>query len=133
MRNARHGQIRLLLAEDNSVYLECLVSIFDDIKEISIVGKAVNGLELVRLHQEYRPDIILTDIRMPEMDGIEAIQRVRRSDAEVGILCLSSEESVGLMLEAKEAGANGYLIKNASRDQILESIIKLFNKEPFHS
>lgn len=114
--------IRVLLAEDHPVVrigLEELLSSEDDIEVIAAVGDGREALESVR---ELRPDVILLDVAMPEMDGIEATRRILEELPEARIVILTASAARDQILRAIDAGALGYLLKDAAPDELFEGI-----------
>jgi DNA-binding NarL/FixJ family response regulator len=101
-------------------------------KDITLVAEAENGKELIELTQQFKPDVIITDIKMPVMDGIEATTKITTLFPEIGIICLSMFDEDDLIIDMLEAGAKGYLIKNANKDYIIEAIKTVYNHEPYY-
>ncbi len=114
--------IRVLLADDHHVVREGLATIVDLEDDMTVVGQAGDGLEAVRLTLERRPDVVLMDLRMPNMDGAEAIAHIRQALPQVRILILTTYADEEHVLAGIKAGAHGYLLKDASPDELLESI-----------
>ena len=125
-------QINILLADDHHLFVDGLAALLERIPEFNIIGKSANGKELVDMYRLHKPDIILTDIQMPEMDGIAATQIIRKEDNEVGIICLSMFDESEFIIDILEAGANGYLVKNADKEEIIEAIHKVMQKETYY-
>jgi DNA-binding NarL/FixJ family response regulator len=90
--------------------------------DFSVVGEAQNGLEAVEKARELRPDIVLMDLRMPEMDGVEAMRRIRSVDASVNFIVLTTFDTDENIFDAIEAGAKGYLMKDTSREELFRAI-----------
>jgi DNA-binding NarL/FixJ family response regulator len=86
---------------------------------IEIVGEARNGREAVELCRSSRPDLVLMDVRMPDMDGLEATRAIKRELPETGVLMVTMHENRDYMLEANKAGAAGYVLKDAARDELV--------------
>jgi DNA-binding NarL/FixJ family response regulator len=86
------------------------------------VGEAANGLEAVDRARELKPDVILMDLRMPELDGVEAMRRIRAADPDARFIILTTYDSDEYIFEAIEAGAKGYLLKDASREELFEAV-----------
>ena len=90
--------------------------------DFSVVGEAQNGLEAVEKARELRPDIILMDLRMPELDGVEAMRRIRSDDANANFIVLTTFDTDEYIFDAIEAGAKGYLMKDTSREELFKAI-----------
>lgn len=123
--------IKIAVADEHPIFLDGLSAILNDQLNFQLVGRAAHGLELIRIHHEHKPDIILTGISMPILDGIEAIKRIRKYDTKVRILCFLKEQHQGLIYECKFAGANGYILKSASSHSVLRAISKVQDERPF--
>lgn len=115
-------QINLVLADDHEVFREGLRSMLSRQQNINIVGEAENGKELLAVTEKCKPDIVLTDIKMPFLDGIQATRLLAEKYPAMGIIGLSMYDEDRLIVEMMEAGAMGYLIKNASKANIIEAI-----------
>lgn len=114
--------IRVMLVDDHAVVrsgLSAFLSIFEDFE---LVGEANNGVEAVRLCAQLKPDIILMDLVLPEMDGVAATKVIRERFPEVQIIALTSFAEEKLVKEALQAGAIGYLLKNISADELSSAI-----------
>ncbi|HKY24401.1 MAG TPA: response regulator transcription factor [Gaiella sp.] len=114
--------IRLLVADDHAVVrtgLEHLVGTFDDVE---LVGAATNGEEAVGLCAERKPDVVLMDLEMPVLDGIEATRRIVAEQAGVAVVVLTSFSDREQILRALDAGAVGYLLKDAEPDELARAI-----------
>jgi DNA-binding NarL/FixJ family response regulator len=114
--------IRVLLADDHPAFLEGLALLVADAEEIEVVGKATDGEHACRLHAELHPDVVVMDLHMPTMGGIEATRQIRRADPEVAVLVLTMVEDDDSVFAAIRAGARGYLLKGAGRDDVLRAI-----------
>jgi len=99
-------------------------------EEIELTGEAANGQKLIELVAENTPDVVLTDLMMPEMDGIEAIRKMKNAGF-TKCIALSTFDNDRLIMEALEAGAKGYITKNAQKGEIIEAI-KLVNQSVFY-
>jgi len=89
---------------------------------VQLIAEAANGEELITLTRELKPDVVVTDIKMPRMDGIEATKRLAQDYPHIGIIALSMFDEENLIVDMLEAGAKGYLLKNAHKDEIIEAI-----------
>ena len=124
--------IRLLIADDHEIFRDGFKLMLSKFKDITLVGEAENGLQLVELAQKLKPDVIITDIKMPIMDGIEATQKIAEILPQIGIIGLSMFDENDLIIEMLEAGAQGFLIKNAGKVEITEAIRSVYNNEPYY-
>lgn len=124
--------ISLVIADDHEIFRDGLALMLSKQEAMSLVGQASNGQELVRLATETKPDIILTDIKMPLLDGIAATRLLLQQNPAMKIIALSMSEEEGLIVEMLEAGAKGYLLKNADKKEILESIQTVFEGNIFY-
>src|SRR5882757_5875647 len=115
--------ISLVIADDHEIFRDGLALMLNKQENISLVGQAGNGRELVQLVADKKPDMVLTDIKMPYMDGIAACRLLLQQDPSLKIIALSMFEEENLIVEMLEAGAKGYLLKNADKKEILEGII----------
>jgi DNA-binding NarL/FixJ family response regulator len=114
--------IRVLLVDDHPAFLEGLALLISDAEGVEVVGKAADGEDACRLHAELRPDVVAMDLHMPGMGGIEATRRIRAADPDVAIFVLTMVEDDDAIVAALRAGARGYLLKGASRDDVLRAI-----------
>ncbi|TFD96301.1 response regulator transcription factor [Jeotgalibacillus sp. R-1-5s-1] len=121
--------IKLLIADDHHVVRRGLVFFLKTQKDIEIVGEAKNGLEAVELVKKLQPDIVLMDLIMPEMDGIEATREIKRALPGTEIMMLTSFSDQDHVIPAIEAGAAGYQLKDIEPDELVESIRKLIKGE----
>ncbi len=115
-------KIRVLVADDHATVLEGLVSIIGRQPDMTVVGEACNGAEAVALWKKHHPDVTLLDLRMPQLDGLDAIVAVRAQDAEAKIVVLTTFDTDEDISRAIKAGAKGYLLKDMPREVLLESI-----------
>ncbi|MCU5517363.1 two-component system response regulator CasR [Bacillus wiedmannii] len=116
-------KIKLLLVEDHHIVRRGLVFFLKTREEFEIVGEAENGEEALTFIQKERPDVVLMDLSMPKMDGIEATKRIKQYDKTIKILILSSFSEQDYVLPALEAGADGYQLKEVQPEQLVASII----------
>jgi DNA-binding NarL/FixJ family response regulator len=116
------GPIRLLIADDHPVVRDGLSSMFARDPGFEVVGEAGDGAEAVRLAGDLRPDVILMDLRMPGMDGVTAIAELARQGTAARVLVLTTYDTDSHVLPAIEAGATGYLLKDAPRSELLRAV-----------
>jgi len=115
-------KIRVLVVEDQTVLREGLISILSFQPDIEVVGQAEDGIEAVELVQQTKPEVILLDLVMPRQDGMATIPKIKEIAPEVGILVLTSFAEGDRVFQAIKAGALGYLLKDSTRDQLLQAI-----------
>jgi DNA-binding NarL/FixJ family response regulator len=114
--------IRLLIADDHPVVRDGLSGMFAPDPDFEVIGEASDGAEAVRLAQALKPDVILMDLRMPGMDGVAAITELARLSIPVRVLVLTTYDTDSYVLPAIEAGATGYLLKDAPRAELLRAV-----------
>jgi DNA-binding NarL/FixJ family response regulator len=114
--------IRLLIADDHPVVRDGLSGMFARDPDFEVLGEAGDGAEVVRLAQALGPDVILMDLRMPGMDGLTAITELARRGIAARVLVLTTYDTDSYVLPAIEAGATGYLLKDAPRDELLRAV-----------
>lgn len=115
-------RIRILIAEDSIPFREGLVSLLRSIDEFEVVGEAGSGEETLRLANQLQPDVILMDIQMPGMNGIEATRRIIYASPHISILMLTMYEDDESVFAALRAGARGYLLKGALKPEIARAV-----------
>ena len=114
--------IHILITDDHLIVREGLRLILETVEGVDIVGEASDGAECLRLVPELQPDVILMDLQMPRMDGITAIDRLRSEYPEIAIVILTTFNEDDLMIRGLQAGARGYLLKDTSRENLLDTI-----------
>ena len=114
--------IRLLAVDDHPAYRRGLELMLADVDDIDIVGEAESGQRAVELAEELAPDVVLMDLRMPELDGIEATRRINRRASAPAVVVLTMFEDDDSVFAAMRAGARGYLLKGAEQDEIVRAI-----------
>lgn len=119
---ATRPNIRVLICDDHPVFRTGLRGMFSSQPDFEVVGEAANGVEAVTLAGRTRPDVVLMDLRMPEMDGIGAISRIKLDYPETYILVLTTYETDADILKALEGGATGFLLKDASHEELFSAV-----------
>ncbi|MBI3298507.1 MAG: response regulator transcription factor [Elusimicrobia bacterium] len=115
-------KITVLLADDQTLFREGIKDLLEAEKEISVIGEAVDGQDVVRMAKKLKPDVILMDIKLPHLDGISATRQLRTDMPSTNILILSSFEDEAHVLEAIQAGANGYLSKMLPASELVRAL-----------
>ena len=121
-------KVRVLIADDQTLFREGIRDVLMGEKWIEVVGEAADGVEAVSLAKKLKPDVVLMDIKLPKLDGIAATRQIHEAAPEVNILMLSSFEDEAHVLDAVQAGANGYLSKMLPAAELVNSI-KTFTTE----
>jgi DNA-binding NarL/FixJ family response regulator len=114
--------IRILIAEDQRIVREGLTALLEDEPDVEIVGEAADGQQAVALYTQIQPDVVLMDLQMPVMDGPTAIAAILHSSPEAKVLVLTTYATDEFIFKAFRAGAKGYLLKDASADELLAAI-----------
>ena len=120
--------ITILIADDQTLFRECIKDLLENEQDFKVVGEAGNGPEAVALAKKLKPDVILMDIKLPQMDGIAATRAVRHESPQTNVLILSSYEDDAHVAEAIQAGANGYLSKMMPVAELVHAL-RTFNQE----
>ena len=116
------AKVRVLAADDQRVVREGLAMLLGLLPDVEVVGTAANGEEALALAGELRPDVILMDLRMPKVDGVEATRRLRASHPEIKVVVLTTYADDRSVIDALRAGALGYLTKDVGADEIREAL-----------
>ncbi len=117
-----HYNINIVIADDHEIFLDGLALMLSRQPNFNICGRASNGVQLMEIVDREKPDIVLTDIRMPVVDGIQSTKQILAAYPAMGIIALSMFDEENLVVEMLEAGAKGYLLKNAHKDEIIDAI-----------
>ncbi|NTU80357.1 MAG: response regulator transcription factor [Chloroflexales bacterium] len=115
-------QLRLLIADDHPVFRQGLRGLLDDAPDLAVVGEATSGDEIITLAETLQPDVILMDIKMPGVNGIEATRRIRHTSPHIRILIVTMFEDTTSVFTAMRAGAHGYILKDAEQEDVLRAI-----------
>ena len=113
---------RILIVEDHTILREGLRSLLSSHQDLEVAGEAENGMEAVRVAEKLLPDLILMDLSMPRMGGIEAIREIRKRQPKNKILVLTVNDSEEYILAALKAGADGYILKDSTHAELLQAI-----------
>lgn len=125
--------IKVLIADDHVFYREGVRAFLENESDIEVVGEAGNGEEVLAMTAELKPDIILMDLKMPGINGIEATRRIHETDPEIGVLTLTMFDDDDSVFAAMRAGARGYLLKDAGKNQVIRAIVAVKGGEAIFS
>jgi DNA-binding NarL/FixJ family response regulator len=117
------AQIRVLIADDHRLFVEALEAILAGDARVEVVGRARNGREAIELARELEPEVVLMDISMPVMDGVEATRSIRHARPQTAVLMLTGSNSRTDVARSREAGAAGYVTKDRIASQLLDAIL----------
>lgn len=120
---------RLVLVDDHELAREGLRDMLTDVVDVEIVGEAQDGKEALELCLCVQPDLVLMDLRMPRMDGLEATRAIKRRHPQTSVLVMTMHENPDYLLEALRAGAAGYILKDASQDDVISAIRRALSGE----
>lgn len=124
---------RILIAEDHTILREGLRSMLSADPEIEIVGEASNGLDVIKLAATLSPNLILMDISMPGMTGIEAIMEIKKRNRDIRVLALTVHKTEEYIREALQAGADGYVLKDATYAELMMAVKAVLNGKTYLS
>src|SRR5579885_420421 len=124
---------RVLIADDHGIVRQGLRALLEKSEEVSVIGEAADGREAVRLAAELRPDIVVMDIAMPMLNGIDAAAQILNREPNTGIIILSMHADESYILRALNAGAKGYLLKDSAEGDILPAVRAVARGKPFFS
>ena len=124
------GPIRILITDDHAIVRKGLAMLLATERDMKVVGEAPDGQEAVEKTASLRPDVVLMDLVMPRMDGIEATRKITEAHPEVKVLVLTSFAADDKVFPAVKAGALGYLLKDSSPEELVEAIRRVHRGEP---
>jgi DNA-binding NarL/FixJ family response regulator len=118
----QYGPMRLAIVDDHELARDGLRDMLADEPDLEVVGEAANGREALSLCSRLHPDLVLMDVRMPEMDGLKATEEIKRRYSKISVLMVTMHENPDYLLEALKAGAAGYVLKDASQDEVVSAV-----------
>jgi Response regulator containing a CheY-like receiver domain and an HTH DNA-binding domain len=127
-----HGNIKVIIADDHEIFRDGLRIMLQKHQNINLVAEAGDGRELIDQVEQWVPDIVISDVKMPRMDGVTAARYLARHYPQVGIIALTMFDEEDLIIDMLEAGAKGYLLKNADKHEIVEAVKSVYNQEPYY-
>ncbi len=116
------GKIKLILADDHALVRAGTRQLLERYMDLEVVGEAADGEQAVRLAKQLRPDLVVMDVRMPKLSGVEATRRIKAECPEVGVLVLTAHDDDEYIFALLQAGANGYLLKTAETEELVKAI-----------
>jgi two-component system, NarL family, response regulator NreC len=126
-------KLRVLIADDHGVVRKGLRLLLQQYPEIEVVGEAANGREVVQQASELNPNVILMDVAMPLLNGIEAAEQIRRANDQIGVIMLTMHADEGYLLRALNAGVRGYLLKESAEEDLFRAVRAVSQGKPFFS
>jgi DNA-binding NarL/FixJ family response regulator len=120
---------QLLIVDDHKIARESLRDMLADEPSIEVIGEAANGREALALCSRLRPNLIMMDVRMPEMDGLAATREIKQRYPEISVLMVTMHENPDYLLEALKAGAAGYVLKDAPQDEVITAVHQVLGGE----
>jgi DNA-binding NarL/FixJ family response regulator len=127
-----YGNIKVIIADDHEIFRDGLRVMLQKQPDIELVGEAGDGRELIEQVKMQQPDIVISDVKMPRMDGAAATRHMAEHYPHVGIIALTMFDEEDLIIEMLEAGAKGYLLKNADKHEIVEAIKSVYGQQPYY-
>lgn len=125
--------IKIVLADDHKIVRNGVKSLLEDDSEVKVIGEAENGLEAWELVQKLKPDVLVSDINMPEINGIQLTEKIAESDLDTQVMILSMYNDEAYILKSVEAGVMGYLPKDADYEDIIRGIKEIANGNMFYN
>lgn len=123
------SKIRVLIADDHRVVREGLAAILKSRTDMDVVGEATNGIEVIEKAKALKPDVVLMDVSMPQMNGVEATWAIRKLFPETGIVVLTMHDDDATIFDLLRAGVHGYLLKDADSSEIIKAIQSIYKGE----
>lgn len=125
--------IKILIADDHQLFREGLINLLTDSSEIEVIAQADNGKETIKKARKFNPDIVIMDIGMPVMNGVEATEILKKELPDIKVIAISMYSDKHFIKGMLEAGASGYLLKNCTYDQLIEAINAVYSGKKYLS
>jgi len=123
--------ITVIITDDHVIFRKGVLALLNEISDVKVIGEASNGNELLALMKKQPADVILMDIKMPVMDGIEATKKVRELYRDTRVIALTMHEEISYFNRMMEVGASGFLLKKTNQDELREAILAVFKGETY--
>ena len=127
-----YSPIRIVIADDHELIRDGFKVMVSRLPHLDLLAEASDGEELLQLTRTLQPDVVITDIKMPKMDGVTAAKIIHEEFPEIGIIALSMFDEEALIVEMLEAGARGYLLKHAGKDEIEEAVQSVYKNNTYY-
>src|ERR1700730_2747504 len=121
--------VRVLIADDQTLFRAGLARLLDSDPRVEVVGQAIDGADAAKQAAKVKPDVVLMDLKMPRVDGIEATRMITESDPAIKVLVLTTFETDSQVIQALKAGACGYVLKDSSAEAIVSSVVAVMSGE----
>jgi DNA-binding NarL/FixJ family response regulator len=121
--------VRVLIADDQTLFRNGLAHLLDEDSRVEVVGQAIDGRDAVKQATKLKPDVVLMDLKMPNVDGIEATRQIMETDPGIKVVILTTFETDGQVIQALKAGASGYVLKDSSAQAIVSSLVAVMSGE----
>lgn len=126
-------KIKILLVDDHNLLVYSLSSMLKTDERFDIVGMASNGLEAIKIFENTNPDVILMDINMPQLNGLETTRKIKETDSSTKVIMLTTHHEEAYILKSDLVGADGYLFKNCDMEELFEAIFRVNQGEKYYS
>jgi len=126
-------KIKIIIAEDHALFRDGLKTMLGLHDKFEIIAEAVNGVELIKLFEFHRPDVVLMDINMPEVNGIEATKFVAEHFKDTKVIAITMNDEKSSIMDMMDAGANGYVLKSEDKEEIIKAIYTVLNGDDYYS
>lgn len=127
-----YARIKIAIADDHEIFREGFKLLLRDQNEVQLVGEAENGRELLQLVETAKPDVVIVDIKMPVMDGVDACKAIKKKFPDVHVIALSMFNEDSLIVDMLEAGAKGYLLKNTNKQELLTAVRAVYEGNTYY-